>query len=85
MNLIDMMYVLGSYELHSLVTHKGRAADSGHYIGWVRQESGSDYWWKYDDNTVTETTTTEILLLKGGGDKDIAYLTFYRYKDYKTV
>ena len=27
---------LGLYELHSMVTHKGRSADSGHYIGWVR-------------------------------------------------
>ena len=23
----------GQYELHSMVTHKGRSADSGHYIG----------------------------------------------------
>ena len=28
---------LGLYELHSMVTHKGRSADSGHYIGWVRE------------------------------------------------
>ena len=27
----------GMYELHSVVTHKGRSADSGHYIGWTRQ------------------------------------------------
>lgn len=51
----------GMYELHSLVTHKGRSADSGHYIGWARQAPGSDLWWKYDDDKVTETTTEEVL------------------------
>jgi ubiquitin carboxyl-terminal hydrolase 14 len=54
----------GMYELHSIVTHKGRSADSGHYIGWVRQAPGSDYWWKYDDDVVTESRTDEIMKLK---------------------
>ena len=75
----------GQYELHSIVTHKGRSADSGHYIGWARQEPGSDYWWKYDDEVVTETTTEEVMKLKGGGDRDIAYLMFYRFKDFKSL
>ena len=69
----------GKYELYALVTHKGRSADSGHYIGWVRQDSGSDYWWKYDDDKVTEVKTENILLLSGGGDRDMAYLIFYRF------
>ena len=71
----------GEYELMGVVTHKGRSADSGHYIGWVRQAPGSDYWWKYDDDIVTEITTPEILNLKGGGDWHTAYLNFYRYKE----
>jgi len=71
----------GMYELHSLVTHKGRSADSGHYIGWARQSSGSNLWWKYDDDKVSETNTEEILKLRGGGDREMAYLTFYRAKD----
>jgi ubiquitin carboxyl-terminal hydrolase 14 len=71
----------GSYELMGVVTHKGRSADSGHYIGWVRQSPGSEYWWKYDDDTVTEVNTTEILNLKGGGDWHTAYLNFYRFKE----
>lgn len=25
----------GNYELIAVVTHKGRSADGGHYIGWV--------------------------------------------------
>lgn len=71
---------VGEYELMGVVTHKGRSADSGHYIGWVRQEPSSDYWWRYDDDVVTEVTTAEILNLKGGGDWHTAYLNFYRYK-----
>lgn len=26
----------GAYELVAIVTHQGRSADSGHYVGWVR-------------------------------------------------
>lgn len=70
----------GNYELMGVVTHKGRDADSGHYIGWVRQEPGSEYWWRYDDDKVTEVSTEEILALKGGGDWHTAYLNFYRAK-----
>jgi len=25
----------GNYELIAVVTHKGRSADGGHYVGWV--------------------------------------------------
>jgi ubiquitin carboxyl-terminal hydrolase 14 len=25
----------GNYELKAIVTHQGRSADSGHYVGWV--------------------------------------------------
>jgi ubiquitin carboxyl-terminal hydrolase 14 len=73
----------GLYELHSLVTHKGRSADSGHYIGWVRQAPGSTAWWQYNDDVVSEATTQDIMLLKGGGDRDMVYLAFYRYKESK--
>lgn len=30
----------GKYELIAVLTHKGRSADSGHYIAWVKQEDG---------------------------------------------
>lgn len=70
----------GHYELMGIVTHKGRSADSGHYIGWVRSSPGSSVWWKYDDDTVTEVSTTDIMNLKGGGDWHTAYLNFYRFK-----
>ena len=31
----------GFYELVSVLTHKGRSADSGHYIAWVKNADGS--------------------------------------------
>ncbi len=49
------------------MTHIGRAADSGHYIGWVRKELTDD-WWKFDDDTVTMVKSEEIAKLEGGGD-----------------
>jgi ubiquitin carboxyl-terminal hydrolase 14 len=74
----------GLYELHSLVTHKGRSADSGHYIGWARQSSdstkSSDFWWCYNDEKVSEVHTEDVLKLSGGGDRDMAYLVFYKFK-----
>lgn len=71
----------GHYELMGIVTHKGRSADSGHYIGWVRSAPGSPLWWKYDDDVVTEVSTEDVMNLKGGGDWHTAYLAFYRFKD----
>lgn len=32
---------IGKYELVAVLTHKGRTADSGHYIAWVKQENGA--------------------------------------------
>ena len=70
----------GHYELMGVVTHKGRSADSGHYIGWVRQHPGSNFWWKFDDEKVSEVSTSEILKLCGG-DSHLAYLNIYRFKE----
>ncbi|CAM9587800.1 unnamed protein product, partial [Discosporangium mesarthrocarpum] len=69
----------GNYELFAVVTHKGREADGGHYMGWVRQEG--DDWLVFDDADVSPCKTEDIMNLKGGGDWHMAYLTFYRYKD----
>lgn len=66
----------GSYQLIGVVTHKGRSADGGHYIGWVHA-SGDD-WLQCDDDIVTAVKTDDILQLKGGGDWHTAYLCFYR-------
>lgn len=66
----------GAYQLVGVVTHKGRSAEGGHYIGWVHA-SGDD-WFKCDDDIVTVVKTEDIMLLKGGGDRDTAYLNLYR-------
>jgi ubiquitin carboxyl-terminal hydrolase 14 len=68
----------GWYELCGVVTHKGRSADSGHYLGWVKEEDGR--WIRYDDDVVTEVTEEDITKLSGGGDWHIAYILFYRSK-----
>ncbi|CAM9740054.1 unnamed protein product [Ectocarpus sp. 4 AP-2014] len=69
----------GTYELFAVVTHKGREADGGHYMGWVRQEG--DDWLVFDDSDVSPCKTEDIMNLKGGGDWHMAYLTFYRFKE----
>lgn len=33
-------HLTGIYDLVAVLTHKGRSADSGHYVAWVKQESG---------------------------------------------
>ena len=66
----------GHYQLIAVVTHKGRSADGGHYVGWVHH-SGDD-WFQYDDDIVTTVKTEDILALRGGGDWHTAYLCIYR-------
>ncbi|KAJ1813553.1 deubiquitinating enzyme, partial [Coemansia sp. RSA 2598] len=84
----------GVYELIGVVTHIGRTANSGHYIGWVRKEKGvggpepsgkgipeTQHWWyKFDDDNVSMVTDSDILRLCGGGDWHTAYVTLYRAK-----
>ncbi|KAG3182954.1 Ubiquitin carboxyl-terminal hydrolase 6 [Phytophthora cactorum] len=69
----------GNYELFAILTHKGRSADSGHYMAWVRHEG--DDWYCYDDDDVSPCKTEDIMKLKGGGDWHMAYLAFYRAKN----
>jgi len=71
----------GLYELFALITHKGRMADSGHYVSWVKEDD--DQWLKFDDEKVTYVNNEEIKKLsgKGGGDWHMAYLCFYRSKN----
>ncbi|CAG8440358.1 2082_t:CDS:10 [Acaulospora morrowiae] len=71
--------VTGLYELCAVLTHTGRSADSGHYIGWVRKQN-SDEWIKYDDDKVTIVTQDDIQKLDGGGDWHMAYILLYRSK-----
>eukprot|EP01096_Ripella_sp_DP13-Kostka_P017524 TRINITY_DN898_c1_g1_i1.p1 TRINITY_DN898_c1_g1~~TRINITY_DN898_c1_g1_i1.p1 ORF type:complete len:515 (+),score=294.94 TRINITY_DN898_c1_g1_i1:64-1545(+) len=68
----------GYYELVGIITHKGRMADSGHYVAWVHDHG--DNWILYDDDTVHEVKADSIrdLTGKGGADWHIAYICVYR-------
>lgn len=66
----------GNYQLIGVVTHKGRSADGGHYIGWVHV-SGDD-WLQCDDDLLSTVKTDDIMNLKGGGDWHTAYIAIYR-------
>jgi len=83
----------GKYELFAIVTHKGRDADGGHYMGWVKAETDTkgsgkiadtdednDDWFVFDDDEVSPCKTEDVLKLKGGGDWHMSYLNFYRAK-----
>jgi len=86
----------GKYELFAVVTHKGRDADGGHYMGWVKAENDAnmktgaskigdtdednDDWFVFDDDEGSPCKTEDVLKLKGGGDWHMSYLNFYRAK-----
>ncbi|GAV80267.1 ubiquitin domain-containing protein/UCH domain-containing protein [Cephalotus follicularis] len=66
----------GIYDLVAVLTHKGRSADSGHYVGWVKQESGK--WIEYDDENPIPQREEDITKLSGGGDWHMAYICMYK-------
>jgi len=83
----------GMYELFAVVTHKGRDADGGHYMAWVKAEGDfgnvkkiegsnvdNENWFVFDDDEVSPCKTEDVLKLKGGGDWHMSYLNFYRAK-----
>lgn len=83
----------GQYELFAIVTHKGRDADGGHYMAWVKASNPSgkvekigdtdednEDWFVFDDDEVSPCKTEDVLKLKGGGDHHMSYLNFYRAK-----
>jgi len=83
----------GQYELFAVVTHKGRDADGGHYMAWVKAKSNNgkvekiadteeenEDWFVFDDDEVSPCKTEDVLKLKGGGDWHMSYLNFYRAK-----
>jgi len=67
----------GYYQLSAVISHKGRDADGGHYVAWVRQQD--DEWLLFDDQTVSPCTTEDVKRLTGHGGADwhIAYLCIY--------
>jgi len=65
----------GYYILQAVLTHKGRSSNSGHYVGWVRQQG--ENWLKCDDDDVSPIHEEDVLKLSGGGDWHTAYLLIY--------
>ncbi|KAJ8756232.1 hypothetical protein K2173_024779 [Erythroxylum novogranatense] len=70
------LHLTGVYELVAVLTHKGRSADSGHYVAWVKQESGK--WIEYDDDNPIPQREEDISRLSGGGDWHMAYICMYK-------
>lgn len=66
----------GIYDLVAVLTHKGRSADSGHYVGWVKQENGK--WIEFDDDNPKPRIEDDITRLSGGGDWHMAYIIMYK-------
>jgi ubiquitin carboxyl-terminal hydrolase 14 len=70
------MHLTGIYDLVAVLTHKGRSADSGHYVAWVKQESGK--WIQFDDDNPIPQREEDITKLSGGGDWHMAYMCMYK-------
>jgi len=68
----------GMYELTAVLSHKGRSADGGHYVAWIKEKK-TKKWMKFDDDIVSVVSEDEIKKLsgKGGADYFIAYLCVY--------
>ncbi|KAK9741336.1 hypothetical protein RND81_03G098400 [Saponaria officinalis] len=69
-------HLTGVYDLVAVLTHKGRSADSGHYVAWVKQENGK--WVEYDDDNPIPQREEDIVKLSGGGDWHMAYICMYK-------
>lgn len=72
--------VTGVYDLTAIITHKGRSADSGHYMSYVKlfnKEKQVEEWNKFDDAKVSIVNEEEVLRLAGGGDRDMAYFCIF--------
>ncbi|CAI7925567.1 unnamed protein product, partial [Closterium sp. NIES-54] len=62
----------GLFDLTAVLTHKGRSADSGHYVAWVKQESGK--WIEFDDEQPIMRNEEEIVNLAGGGELCVCHM-----------
>ena len=73
----------GRYELFAVITHQGRTAEGGHYVGWVKKDPKK--WLVFDDETVAEIDAERVKELYGGGDWHMAYMCLYRKMDGLTL
>jgi len=86
----------GYYELIAIVSHKGRTADGGHYVGWSRYQKANgkdlkeDMWCQYDDEEVTFENWANMVglatdLQGGKADTQIAYINIYKRVSVKST
>lgn len=79
----------GYYELIGIISHKGRTADGGHYVGWCLHQKADgkevkdDRWLCFDDETVMSFNWKDMVglgidLQGGKADTQIAYINVYR-------
>ncbi|OLQ13930.1 Ubiquitin carboxyl-terminal hydrolase 6 [Symbiodinium microadriaticum] len=79
----------GYYQLIGIVSHKGRTADGGHYVGWTLHKKADgkdlkdDKWVLFDDDDVTfvnwkDMTGMSTDLCGGKADTQIAYINIYQ-------
>ena len=66
-----------------MITHQGRTAEGGHYVGWVKKDKKK--WLVFDDETVAEIDAERVKELYGGGDWHMAYMCLYRKMDTLTL
>ncbi|KAL3632908.1 deubiquitinating enzyme [Castilleja foliolosa] len=69
----------GVYNLVAVLTHKGRSADSGHYVAWVKKENGK--WIQFDDDNLIPQQEEDIPTLSGGRDWHTAYICMYKSRE----
>lgn len=69
------------------MTHKGAAADSGHYMGFVKKSAiqadvpaEDEDWYKFDDDKVSVFPKEKLATLDGGGEDSSAYVLLYKTK-----
>ncbi|CAE8589048.1 unnamed protein product [Polarella glacialis] len=79
----------GYYQLIGIVSHKGRTADGGHYVGWTLhkkadgKEFKDDRWCLFDDDDVEFVNWKDMTgggtdLCGGKADTQIAYINIYK-------
>ena len=74
--------LVGGRDRHAEQRAGGGAGSAG-AVGRERDDAGPDDWINFDDAEVTECKWEHVVDLKGGGDRDIAYMCFYRVKEDK--
>eukprot|EP00434_Breviolum_minutum_P000732 symbB.v1.2.000645.t1/scaffold7.1/size571927/13 len=79
----------GYYQLVGIISHKGRTADGGHYVGWTLHKKADgkdlkdDQWVLFDDDDVSfvswkDMTGMSTDLCGGKADTQIAYINIYK-------